>query len=106
MEPLVNIAVQLLPLNYEGEAYTIIDKAILEIKKSGLSYRVCPFETVIEGEYKEIMEVIERVQQACFDNGGEELILNIKIHRNKLKDITIGEKMDKYDDNHISGSNT
>lgn len=43
MERSVNVAVQLLTLNYEGEAYAIIDKAILEIKKSGLLHRICPF---------------------------------------------------------------
>lgn len=43
MERSVNVAVQLLTLNYEGEAYAIIDKAILEIKNSGLLHRICPF---------------------------------------------------------------
>jgi len=92
----VNIAVQVLPQSKVKGSYELVDDAIDVIRNSGLKYQVCPFETVLEGPYDEIMKVIEEVQQACFNNGAEELIVNIKIQNRKDSDVTIEEKMKKY----------
>ena len=96
MKNKVNVAIQILPKSEEKDTYQIIDKAIEVIKESGIKYLVCPFETVLEGPYDEIMKVIEKVQQTCFDNGADELIVNIKIQNRKDSDVTIEEKMGKY----------
>jgi len=47
---IVNVAIQVLPSSKKEHPYSIVDKAIEVIQKSGLKYKVCPFETVIEGE--------------------------------------------------------
>ena len=73
----VNIALQVLPSSTTKHPYTIIDKAIELIQKSGLKYRVCPFETVIEGEYDQIMELIKKIQLECLDFGAEKLLTNL-----------------------------
>jgi uncharacterized protein (TIGR00106 family) len=96
MKNYVNIAVQVLPQSKVKDSYELVDDAIDVIHNSGLKYQVCPFETVLEGPYDEIMKVIEDVQHACFNNGAEELIVNIKIQNRKDSDVTIEEKMKKY----------
>ena len=92
----VNIAIQVLPKT-SGNAYAVVDRAIEVIKNSGVKYRVCPFETVMEGTYEELMKVVADVQDACFDAGSDEILVNIKIQRRRNSDVTMEEKMEKYD---------
>jgi uncharacterized protein (TIGR00106 family) len=96
MDNTINLALQILPKSPTGREYEIIDKAIEVIQKSGLNYQVCPFETVIEGPYDKVMQVVKRAQDICFENGAVELIANIKIQRNKEKNVFIEDKMGKY----------
>ena len=93
----VNIALQVLPSSTSKHPYTIVDKAIELIQGSGLKYRVCPFETVIEGEYDQIMDLIRKIQLECMDYGAEKLLTYLKIEISRDKDVTIEEKTGKYD---------
>jgi uncharacterized protein (TIGR00106 family) len=92
----VNIAVQLLPLGTD-EAYAKVDEAIALIEKSGIKYRVCPFETVLEGDYDEIMQLVKDIQLKCLENGVSDTICNLKIQMRRGADVTIDDKMEKYD---------
>jgi len=74
-----------------------VDKAIEVIAASGLKYRVTPFETVMEGTYDEVMEVVKKAQQACYDAGAESMMTYIKIQSSKDTDVSIEDKMEKYD---------
>ena len=96
MKNYVNVAVQVLPKSKTKEAYDLVDDAIKVISESGLKYKVCPFETVIEGPYDEIMTVIEQLQENCFDKGADELLVYIKIQNRKNSKVTIEDKMAKY----------
>jgi uncharacterized protein YqgV (UPF0045/DUF77 family) len=91
----INAAIQLLPLITTEEKYLIIDKAIELINKSGLIYKVCPFETVVEGESDRVYALIQKIQSEILKNGCDELILNIKIHAAN-KDLHFQEKLQKY----------
>ena len=93
----VNVALQIIPIIQPENVYGIVDKAIEYIDKSGIKYRVTPFETVLEGDLDEIFEIIKGAQKACYDAGCAELITNIKIHSNVNNDITISDKMNKYE---------
>lgn len=93
----VNIAIQVLPQSETKKAYDLVDIAIDVIKKSGLKYKVCPFETVVEGPYDMIMETVEKMQQICFENGADELLVYLKIQNRKNADVTMNEKMYKYE---------
>ncbi|MBP6714181.1 MAG: thiamine-binding protein, partial [Aliarcobacter sp.] len=64
---------------------------------SGLKYRVTPFETVMEGSYDRIMEVVKLAQQACYDAGAENLMTYLKIQSNGNGDVSIEDKMGKYE---------
>jgi uncharacterized protein (TIGR00106 family) len=97
MPPTVNIAIQVLPKVQDGNVYAVVDKAIEAIAASGVSYRVCPFETVMEGSYDKLMAVVESAQQACFAAGASEVLVNLKIQRRPDRDVTMAEKIDKYD---------
>ena len=92
----VNVAVQLLPLG-TNQAYEKVDEAIALIEKSGIKYRVCPFETVLEGDYDEIMQLVKAIQLKCLENGVSDTICNLKIQMRRGADVTIDDKMEKYD---------
>ena len=96
MKNYINVALQVLPKSKTREAYDLVDDAIEVISRSGLKYQVCPFETVIEGPYNEIMELIEKVQSVCFGKGADELLVYVKIQNRKDSKVTIEEKMKKY----------
>ena len=96
MQYKVHLAIQIIPLNSKIHPYEIIDKAIEEIDRAGLRYEVGPMETVIEGQYEQVMEVAKRAQQACLNSGANELVVNMKLHLRKDGDVTWEEKMKKY----------
>ena len=96
MNHLVNISLQILPTSKEKAPYDIVDQAISIIDKSGLKYKVCPFETVMEGPYDKIMEVIKEVHKACLNYGADSIFANVKMQINKYIDVTIEDKIGKY----------
>jgi len=96
MNQKINLALQILPKSDTANTYEIIDKAIEVIQKSGLTYVVCPFETVMEGTYEEVMKVVKEAQDVCFKFGAIEVIANIKIQRAITHDVLIDDKMKKY----------
>lgn len=96
MHPHVNIAIQIIPLSTTTHPYDIIDIAIKVIEKSGLTFKVCPFETVVEGDYYKIMNLVEAIHKVCYEAGANEMICNLKIQSAFSKPVTINEKMNKY----------
>ena len=96
MENKINLAIQVIPKSDKHDLYFLVDQAIEVIQNSGLKYEVCPFETVIEGEYDKVLEVIREAQEACFNAGAEELLVNIKMQIRKGSDVSIEEKTGKY----------
>ena len=66
------------------------------IASSGLRYKVTPFETVMEGNYEEIMNVVKLAQEACYTAGAESLMTYIKI-QSSTNDVSIDDKMEKYE---------
>jgi uncharacterized protein YqgV (UPF0045/DUF77 family) len=93
----VNLAIQVLPMRLSKEAaYAIVDVAIEVIQKSGLAYVVCPFETVVEGPYESVMQLLDDIQDACYKAGAPELIINMKLQRSATEDTKIDDKIGKY----------
>jgi len=97
MNNLINLAIQVLPRSSKVGTYELVDIAIEMIQKSGLKYKVCPFETVIEGQYDEVMPLVKAIHEAVYAGGAEEMITNIKIQTRNNQDVFIAEKMDKYE---------
>ncbi len=96
MENIVNIALQILPTSKTIHPYLLVDKAIEVIASSGLRYKVTPFETVMEGSYEEIMNVVKQAQEACYEAGADSLMTYVKI-QSSSKDVSIDDKMEKYE---------
>lgn len=96
MNQQVNMAIQILPRAKDIHPYDIVDKAIEVIQKSGLKYQVCPFETVVEGDYKVVLDLLGKIHEACYNAGADEIICNIKLQTSNLKNVTINDKMNKY----------
>ena len=91
-----NASLQVLPSGGTLHPYKIVDRAIEVIEKSGLKYKVCPFETVVEGAYDEVMAVCKQAQQACYDAGATSVMAYIKI-QSATENVVIEDKMGKYE---------
>ncbi|MFM2291379.1 MAG: hypothetical protein RIS29_1192 [Bacteroidota bacterium] len=96
MDKIVNIALQVLPSSKTVHPYDIVDKAIEVIAASGLKYKVTPFETVMEGTYDRIMEVVKVAQEACYSAGADSVMTYVKIQTSK-SDVSIEDKIGKYE---------
>lgn len=96
MNKIINASLQVLPSGGTLHPYEIVDRAIEVIEKSGLKYKVCPFETVVEGSYDEVMAVFKKAQQACYDAGAKSVMTYFKI-QSALNDVAIEDKMEKYE---------
>ncbi len=97
MNNIVNISLQILPSSESKHPYTIVDEAIETIQNSGLKYKVCPFETVMEGDYDKIMQTIKQVLDGALENGATGIFSNIKIQIKKDEDVRINDKIGKYE---------
>ena len=55
-----SVAIQVLP-NVAGneEIVRVVDEVIAFIKSKGLKMNVAPFETTIEGDFDELMEIVK-----------------------------------------------
>ena len=95
-KPIINLAIQVLPKSNTREAYDIIDEAIDVIKNSGVKYVVCPFETVMEGTYDQLFDVVGKVHDRCFKEDADEVLINIKIQSRRDSNVYIDDKTGKY----------
>ncbi len=91
----INVTIQLLPTKATADKIELIDKAIACIKASNLKHLVCPFETVVEGTYEEIFDLVNKIRTTTLSNGCEELLINMKMHAAN-KDLFFEDKLVKY----------
>lgn len=91
----VHVAIQIVPITRQ-QPYQIIDHAIEVIQRSGVPHRVGAMETVMQGEYDQLMEVAKQAQQACLDAGADEIVVTMKVHARRNGAVTWEEKLDKY----------
>jgi uncharacterized protein YqgV (UPF0045/DUF77 family) len=95
MKNQVHVAIQIVPIS-KDHPYPIIDKAIEVIKNSGVDFRVGAMETVMQGEYTNLMDVVEQAQLACLKAGADEIVVTLKVHARRGMDVTWEEKLEKY----------
>lgn len=61
-----SIAIQVLPdTRDEDELIRIVDEVIAYIKSTGLNCSVGPFETTIEGDYDQLMDIVKECQKVA-----------------------------------------
>lgn len=91
----VNLSLQVLPVVPDSEIYYVVDQVIDMISQTGLEYVVGPFETSIEGELDELLDIVKKAQKICTDLGAERVVSIVKIDYKK-EGVTIEEKVSKY----------
>ncbi len=92
----INAGLQVMPHGEHLPLYPIIDEAIRVIQLSGLRYIVTPMETVIEGYYDEVLEVVKKAQEAALAAGAQELVVTLRLHIKKELDVSFEEKTEKF----------
>lgn len=94
--PDVNVAFQVIPKAEGKDIYPIVDEAIKIVQESGVKHEVCPFETVMEGELDQLLDIVKKAQEACIKAGATDVFTNIKIQYSAHRSVTIDEKVRKY----------
>lgn len=92
-----SVAIQVLPKVRDEEIIPIVDEVIAYIKSRGLKTFVSPFETTIEGDYDELMDIVKQCQLIAVKAGAPGVMSYIKIDFNAESQIfTIDEKTSRY----------
>ena len=93
-----SIAIQILPGVADiREVVRIVDAVIDYIKSTGLTYYVGPFETTVEGEFDELMEIAKQSQLIAIKEGAPSVSMYLKaVYRPEGELLTIDEKVTKH----------
>ncbi len=93
-----SVAIQSLPeAANDEELIRIVDEVIAYIKSTGLNYYVGPFETAIEGEYDELMDIVKECQHIAIRAGAPSVAAYIKVtYRPEGDVLTIEKKVTKH----------
>ena len=88
-----SIALQVLPLSQGIDRIAIIDKVIDYLQTQGVTMVVTPFETVLEGEFDELMRILKESLEVA-GQGADNVFANVKINVGEI--LSIDEKLEKY----------
>ena len=93
-----SVAIQTLPAaENDEELIRIVDEVIAYIKSTGLTCYVGPFETAIEGDYDELMDVVKQCQHIAIRAGAPSVLAYIKVDYRPEGDVlTIDRKVTKH----------
>lgn len=93
-----SVAIQVLPgISEQAEMVRVIDKVIEFIKSTGVDYAVGPFETTMEGDYDQLMEIAAQCQKIAVKAGAPSVMSYLKINYKPGGEVmTIHEKVDKH----------
>ncbi len=91
-----SISLQVLPGVPESKLFGAVDSVIEYIISTGVRYVVGPFDTTMEGDFDELMDILKRCQQIAVENGADGVFSNVKIAYNPKGVSTIDEKISKY----------
>ncbi|MCI8496946.1 MAG: thiamine-binding protein [Clostridiales bacterium] len=96
-QPEASVAIQVLP-DVEGEeVIRVVDEVIAYIKAQGLPTYVGPFETTIEGDYDQLMDIVKECQLICIKAGAPSVMSYVKISYNPDAGVwTIDKKVTKH----------
>ena len=92
-----SIAIQVLPdVPDIKNVCAIVDEVIAYIKSTGCHYEVGPFETVVEGDFDTLMQIVKRCTEITVEAGAPSVKVYTKIFYNPSGVLTIDEKIGKY----------
>jgi uncharacterized protein YqgV (UPF0045/DUF77 family) len=93
---IINLGIQIVPKSKTLDSYTLVDKAIAVIQKSGIKHVVTPFETVMEGTQDQLMAIAKKAQEAVLDAGADEILVYYRMQIRKDTNVSIEDKTGKY----------
>lgn len=93
-----SVAIQVLPSVQGDEVIRVVDKVIEYIKSTGLEFFVGPFETTIEGELDQLMDIVKQCQLICIKAGAPSVMSYVKINYKPDDNgvLSIEKKVSKY----------
>ncbi len=93
-----SVAIQVLPkTDNDEELIRIVDEVIAYIKSQGLTCSVGPFETTIEGDYDQLMDIVKECQHVAVNAGCAEVSAYVKIVWRPNGDVlSIEKKITKH----------
>ncbi|MGY3742260.1 thiamine-binding protein [Leuconostoc inhae] len=93
-----SIAVQVLPMTAnKTEVIRIVDHVIAYIDHSGVNYQVGAFESTLEGDYDQLMDILKALPLVAAEITDIPVMLYSKINMTPNGDVlTIAQKTDKY----------
>lgn len=92
-----SVAIQVLPKVDGDNTLRIVDAVIAYIKSSGMHCVVGPFETTIEGDYDQLMEIVKQCSLICIREGAPSVMSYVKISYNPEGVWTIDQKIKKHE---------
>ena len=90
-----SIALQVLPLSQGIDRIAVIDKVIDYLQTQGMTMVVTPFETVLEGEFDELMRILKEAVEVA-GQGADNVFANVKINIGEI--LSIDEKLEKHNE--------
>ena len=92
-----SVAIQVLPQRVEQEKMLECVDAVIEyIASCGVKYTVGPFETVLEGDFEALMEIVRACFRICVAAGAPGVLGFVKVNYCPDGVLTIEEKTEKY----------
>ena len=88
-----SIALQVLPLSQGIDRIAVIDKVIDYLQTQGVTMVVTPFETVLEGDFDQLMRILKEALEVA-GQGADNVFANVKINVGEI--LSIDEKLEKY----------
>ena len=90
-----SIALQVLPLSQGIDRIAIIDQVITYLQAQSVTMVVTPFETVLEGEFDELMRILKEALEVAGQEA-DNVFANVKINVGEI--LSIDEKLEKYNE--------
>ena len=88
-----SIALQILPLSQGIDRIVVIDQVIAYLQAQEVTMVVTPFETVLEGEFDELMRILKEALEVVGQKA-DNVFANVKINVGEI--LSIDEKLEKY----------
>ena len=92
-----SVAIQVLPQQVDQKKMLdCVDAVIQYIASCEVKYTVGPFETVLEGDFEVLMEIVRACFRICVSAGAPGVLGYVKVNYCPDGVLTIEEKTEKY----------
>lgn len=88
-----SIALQVLPLSQGIDRIAVIDRVIAYLQTQPVSLVVTPFETVLEGEFDELMRILKEALEVA-GKEADNVFANVKLNVGEI--LSTDEKLKNY----------